>query len=159
MAIKKLFGEMIFNREYNEWVIKRLDPDATIQLKRMFTKVGTTSRPPFRFKNTLDICADLEWFTHRYPLDISNEDFNILQLRKHQFVKRNDSFEQILSNDYQARSINLKQGFSLRNYQSQAVELTHKNKFLFLGDELGLGKTVSGIGLLVQKQTRLTAYG
>jgi SNF2 family DNA or RNA helicase len=153
MAIKKTFGHIIFNKEHNEWVIKKLDPDATIQLKKMFTKIGLTSKAPFRFKNTLDMCADLEWFTYRYPLEMSDDDLNILKLRKHQYVQRNNSFEEILSNDYKAREIKLKKGFSLRNYQAQAVELTYKNKFLFLGDQLGLGKTVSGIGLLVQKRT------
>jgi len=46
----------------------------------------------------------------------------------------------------------LREGEGIRHYQSQAVELLHKNGVLLCGDDVGLGKTYVGIGACLDPQ-------
>ena len=144
----KTYGTIIF--EQNSWVIKDLEPHAIIRLKQLFKKVKVTARPPFVFPNTLDCCRDLEWFMIRYPLILSSDDKIKLESRVLLHHKKEAEFEAILTNKFTPKKkLKLRNKAKLRQYQEQAVELTVKNNFLLLGDELGLGKTLSGIGTIL----------
>ena len=65
MAIKKTYGSLKYYN--NKWEITSLEPHAIIKLKALFSGIRLTAKPPFVFKDTLDIVMDLEWFMHRYP--------------------------------------------------------------------------------------------
>lgn len=147
--MSKLYGKIELKAD--AWVISALAPHAVIKLKNLFPRVSVSARPPFKFPATPEITVDLDWFMQRYPLEISNEDYNKLKIKKHFYEQRLRAYEEILSNEYKPHPITLKNNHQLRNYQTQVVELAHRNKFLLLGDELGLGKTVSGIGMLTQE--------
>lgn len=149
MNVKK-FGSIYLDRKENRWVIKKLEPHARIVLKNIFTKIRITKQAPFYFPNNLSNCFDLEWFMQRYPLEISDEDNAKLISRKRIFQDKRDKLTEIIDINYKSIPIKLKKGYSLRNYQAQAVELLKKNNFLLLGDDLGLGKTVSAIGALAE---------
>lgn len=64
----KTYGELIFDDQKNMFVITRADPHVCIKLKHVFQKLAQNSVAPFHFSNTAEICADLQWFLHRYPL-------------------------------------------------------------------------------------------
>jgi SNF2 family DNA or RNA helicase len=151
MAIKKTYGSLKYYN--NKWEISSLEPHAIIKLKALFSGIRITAKPPFVFKDTLDIVMDLEWFMHRYPLEMDTDTHNKLQIKKHMFQRKIETFEKILSNEFNPKNVTLKNNCKLRYYQNQAVELVYRNKSLLLGDDLGLGKTVSGIGLLLKEKT------
>jgi len=151
MAVKKTFGAIHFDKE--KWVITKISPQVAIRLKALFPRLSIVSRPPIFLPNTLDICYDLDWFLQRYPMEMTDNDFNKLRIKKKIYETKVDQLEEILSNEYIPRKVNLKNNQELRVYQAQAVDLILKNKFLLLGDDLGLGKTVSGIGVLVSENT------
>lgn len=151
MALDKTFGSLVYKE--NTWVIEELKPHAIIKLKSLFSGIRLTSKPPFYFKDTLDIVMDLEWFMHRYPLKMDVVTHNKLKIKKHMYEKKVSTFEKILSNEFNPKVVTLKNNCKLRYYQNQAVELVYRNKSLLLGDDLGLGKTVSGIGLLLKEKT------
>lgn len=147
----KNYGHIIY--ENNTWIIKELEPHAAIRLKHLFKKISITARPPFIFQNTLDVCKDLDWFMMRYPLIISGEDKLKLESRILLYEKKLGECEEILSNDYTPdKPLVLKNDQKLRDYQEQAAALTVKNNFLLLGDDLGLGKTLSGIGTILRSK-------
>lgn len=151
MAVNRTYGTLVY--ENNDWVITELEPHAIIKLKSIFSGIKITSKPPFHFKDKLDTVMDLDWFMQRYPLNMDIEVHNKLKIKKHMYEKKINSYEKILSNEFSPKSVLLKNNCELRYYQKQAVELTHRNKSLLLGDDLGLGKTVSGIGLLLKEHT------
>jgi len=150
MTEKFKYGKLKFDSVNNEWVISELNPDAIIVLKRIFHKISQSARPPFRFSNTLDVCCDLDWFFLRYPVEMSEEVSAKLKSRVSVYRRKQDNLSKIISPKYRPIAIKLRQKAQLRDYQAQAVELLSKTKSLLLGDELGLGKTVSGIGSLVK---------
>jgi SNF2 family DNA or RNA helicase len=151
MAITKTFGAIHFADE--KWIITKISPQVAIRLKALFPRISIVARPPIYLPNTLDICFDLEWFLQRYPMEMSDNDFNKLKIKKKIYEKKVEQLEEILSTEYIPRIVTLKNNQELRTYQSQAVEIVLKNKFLLLGDDLGLGKTVSGIGVLISEGT------
>lgn len=151
--MQKTYGELVFSEEDNIWRIVKAQPHVIIKLKKLFPKISQVARPPFEFINTLEVCSDLDWFLMRYPMEMKIEDSNRLKIRKHLFEQRNTNFEKILAPEYIPRKVNLKEPYELRNYQASAVELLHKNKALLLGDDLGLGKTITGIGHLLGEGT------
>lgn len=150
MAIKT-YGKLFYSN--NKWIIEELQPHAIIKLKALFAGIRLTAKPPFVFKDTLDIVNDLDWFMHRYPLEMDIDTHNKLQIKKHMHQKRVETYEKILSNEFNPKKVTLKNDCKLRYYQNQAVELVYRNKSLLLGDDLGLGKTVSGIGLMLKERT------
>lgn len=149
----KHYGELVFNLQDDEWIITELEAHAIIRLKNLFPRIATAARPPFKFPGTLELACDLEWFIQRYPLRMSDDDYNKLKIKKHFYEQRIKSFEDLLSENYVPQPIILTNEHHLREYQAKAVELIHRNKALLLGDDLGLGKTVSGIGLLLKEGT------
>lgn len=150
MALKT-YGKLFYSN--NKWIIEELQPHAIIKLKALFSGIRLTAKPPFVFKDTLDIVNDLDWFMHRYPLEMDVDTHNKLQIKKHMHQKRVETYEKILSNEFNPKKVTLKNDCKLRYYQNQAVELVYRNKSLLLGDDLGLGKTVSGIGLMLKERT------
>lgn len=144
-------GKIIYNHENKEWVIIELAPHVTSRLKAIFPRIKITSKPPFFFPDNSEIADDLMWFMQKYPLEISDADQNLLTLKQYKYKQKLKRFEDIVANDYKPKDIFLKNNMKLRDYQLQACELAYRNKFLLLGDDLGLGKTVSGIGLLTKK--------
>lgn len=151
MALDRKYGKLVYID--GEWVIESLEPHAIIKLKALFKGVSLVSKPPFIFKDKLDAVMDIDWFMQRYPLEMDVNTYNKLQIKKHIYEKKINSYEKILSNEFSPKNVVLKNNSELRYYQTQAVELAHRNKSLLLGDDLGLGKTVSGIGLLLKEKT------
>ncbi|WP_281029318.1 DEAD/DEAH box helicase [Rhizobium azibense] len=90
--------------------------------------------------------ADLQWFIQRYPMDVSSADMERLQLGTSQFEADRIRTEEILMPDWQAPSKHgFRPGYDAYHFQKQAAELWLRKKGLLLGDDVGLGKTISAL--------------
>lgn len=132
-------------------VIDRAEPHICIRLKQIFPKIGKTSVLPFRFKNTPENSNDLIWFMDRYPLDISGKDLKVLTKGKATFINNVNELESIFSTEYVPHEVQLKEGKAGRHYQLLARDYYYKVKRMLLGDDLGLGKTITAILALSNK--------
>ena len=145
----KSYGKMRYIPNRNIWSIYECEPHVAIKLKALFESIPKTSAVPFFLKNTMEMCRNIDWFLDRYPMEMIAEDRILLKRGKREHIKLVNDMEEILVEDYVPREkITFKNG-ELRKYQQQAVELHDKNKRLLLGDDLGLGKTISALGTLV----------
>lgn len=151
MAVK-LFGKIHFNKE-SAWEITQAQPHVCIKLKAMFQKIAKTQVAPFTFKHTPEQCADLLWFLWRYPMEISAKDMDRLLDGRNDFDANAQRLEEILLANYDNHEVKLNDGETPRPYQVQAAELHHKTQRLLLGDDIGLGKTLSGILTLLKPNT------
>lgn len=144
MAIKT-YGSIRLNDEENKWEIIQAQPHVCIKLKSLFQSIAKTSAPPFKFLNTPENCCDLLWFMERYPMVIA--DFHMVLLKrgydKQQEISRD--LESILMPDYKPKPIHLKNGLEAREYQTKAAEFDAVQKRFLLGDDIGLGKTLSAL--------------
>lgn len=146
----KTYGNLSFVS--GGWEISELEPHAAIKLKNLFPKIPKWQAGAYRFANTAEVCTDLEWFTQRYPLRMTDTDLAELRRQKSLFHQTQADMEAILSPDYTPRDYDLKPGQTLRTYQAQTIEVFRKNRVLLCGDEVGLGKSYIGIGACLQAE-------
>jgi SNF2 family DNA or RNA helicase len=130
------------------WSMADVLPHVAIRLKQLFPSIRKSSTGPFDLKDTLDNASDIEWFTSRYPMGISEKDKRYLKKIKSAFNKLQSDAEIMLSPDYQPqRRTGLKDGQILRPYQRTAIDVIERVRSLLLVDDVGLGKTYEGLGI------------
>jgi len=145
--MSKTYGAIEYNTIRVEWVITACEPHVALRLKQLFPKIRKTSLPPYRFLNTLDTCADLFWFIQRYALAITEADLDILTNRNKDYFNNIEAREKILLPNWRSPiRQGLKPGCELRHYQQQEVALLENVEKFLCVDDIGLGKTYTGIG-------------
>lgn len=139
----KTYGALVHDARNKRFVITQVEPHVSIQLKSIFPKIPKGGRPPFAFPDTPRNCADLAWFSQRYPLRVDEEDVLHLHTQQGRYVDNLNELEAIMAPDYTPAAITLNPGYEARHYQLQAAQLHAKKQRLLLGDSLGLGKSLS----------------
>lgn len=140
------------------WLMKGIAPHVAIRLKQLFPRVPKCQTDDYTFPNDLAHCADIAWFISRYPLAMSAADAAALDWGRQSFEREQTRMEEILRPDYvPLPSVGLRDGCSIRLYQSQAVDLTLAKRSLLLGDDVGLGKTYTAAGLILNMVARPAA--
>ena len=134
--------------------IVNAQPHVSIKLKNIFPHISKTSIPPYDFEDSPQTCFDLLWFMERYPLEISNEDIKRLRSGKQVQIDSINEIESILLPDYVPSPASLNDGEVAREYQLKGAEVFLKLKRLLLGDEVGLGKTLTAILSFLPIQNR-----
>lgn len=145
MVVKKHYGKIEFDQKENRWLITDAKPHVCIKLKVIFPHIPQTSVVPFDFRNSPEMCTNLLWFMMRYPLETSSNDFNLLCDGKQHHENTINLMEEVFLPNYKPREIKLSNGFAPRDYQQKAADLHYLTKRFLLGDDLGLGKTLSAI--------------
>ncbi|NRF46848.1 DEAD/DEAH box helicase [Pseudomonas stutzeri] len=142
----------------SQWVMRGIAPHVAIRLKQLFPRIPKWVTDEYFFPNDLAHCADLSWFTTRYPLTISPADAAALDWGRQSFEREQARMEEILRPEYSpSETVGLRPGCVIRHYQSQAVDLTLARKSLLLGDDVGLGKTYTAAALILHMETRPAA--
>lgn len=149
----KYYGNISFVKEHNHWELNDINPHVCIKLKNLFLKIKKTAVCPFKIVNNLENSVDLLWFMERYPLNISTSDLKLLRAQKRTYEKNSQALELISLPEYKAAHITLTPGKEARDYQLKAAEFHAITKRYLLGDDLGLGKTLSAILTLLQPGT------
>lgn len=156
MDVSRTYGSICF--ESGQWKVFDLEPHVAIRFKQLFPKVPKHSTGPFFLSGNEITCADLDWFTSRYALSISSDDFDRLKGGRALFESSQAEMERILMPDYKPSStIGIRDGQEIRHYQAQAVDLIKRRKRLLLGDEGGLGKTFVAAAFLSSTPEALPA--
>lgn len=138
----------------NKWVMSAIPPHVAIRLKHLFPRVPKWQSGEFTFPNDSAHCADLSWFQQRYPMLMTVDDSKTLNNGRLNFESTQARMEVILRPDYKPEIRNgLREGQQIRQYQGQAIDLTLSRFALLLGDDVGLGKTYTTAGLLLEPTT------
>lgn len=149
----RTFGKIWYSEKSNGWLINKAEPHVCIKLKAIFTKIPKGNPQPFKFDDRPETCTELLWFMGRYPLEISESDLNRLMDRRNEHYSFVNELEAINLPDYKPRQIILKEGKKGRGYQLQGNEIAMKCKRILNGDDIGLGKTISGILQMMSEGT------
>lgn len=136
----------------NEWIVTG-DPF-------VLTKLSTVFHLATRRKDDGAVCIpatpeqsrDLVWFMQRYPLRV-NPEKKLRQLAG-QYVLQQQTAASILSGEYKGREVNFARGQAPRFYQKQAADLWIAMSGLLLADDVGTGKTITGIAAIVDERLR-----
>ena len=143
MALKT-YGNIKID-ESNQIVIDQAEPHICIRLKQIFPKIGQSAVLPFEFKPTPENCHDLLWFMERYPLKIEETVLRKLKAGSKKYTKNINEIEFIFTPGHVPTNAKLNDGKQARLYQLQGRDFYYKTQRMLLGDDLGLGKTVTGI--------------
>ncbi|MBP2232519.1 SNF2 family DNA or RNA helicase [Azospirillum agricola] len=144
MAGARTYGGLRLVENGRTWELDKIEPHVSIRLKQLFPRIPKGEIPPYRLPHTDILDADLDWFTTRYPLAITDEDYAALTGGRTEFERKQAEMERILLPTYQPPAVlGLREGEIQRLYQAQAVALLQRRGKLLLGDEGGLGKTYS----------------
>ncbi len=144
----KTFGRLNFK---GKWFIT-CEPHVSLRLKRVFAQIGKWQQGGIVLSDTLDTARDIEWFIDRYPLEMSEEVRRILQDRAAKHVEQSSLVDGILAGNVVPQPVEVAR--PLYPFQAIASELAYVKKRLLLGDDVGLGKTTSAIGLIVRPECR-----
>lgn len=144
MALKT-YGAARYEAATKQLSITQAQPHVSIKLKQVFPKIARTAVPPYCLPATPQNCADLAWFMQRYPLDLTPTDAAFVAEGATRYTQDVNELERIAAPDYLPLSVQLKPGQQARPYQIQGSHIHLRTKRLLLGDDLGLGKTLTAI--------------
>jgi hypothetical protein len=156
MAIRT-YGAIRLDKKEVRWEITQAEPHVCIKLKAIFARLKRTSTMPFHFDRTPENCNDLLWFLDRYPMVISKADHKALLAGRTTYEQTQVALERILMPDCAPVAMYLKEGKEARGYQLRVAQFDKIQKRFLLGDEIGLGKTLSAILTLLGNPTKLPA--
>lgn len=143
MAVKT-FGTIEFDKAANRFHLFEVEPHVSMKLKSIFGKIRK-SDIEYYFHNDADNCNDLLWFFTRYPFKMDAEVSYILKKGKEAHEYAMQVFESLFAPNYTPKQVKLKDGLEARDYQLTVREFHKLRKRTLLGDDLGLGKTLSAI--------------
>jgi SNF2 family DNA or RNA helicase len=147
----KTYGTLKFLPRDKAWVVEA-QPHVVLRLKRVFAQISKASQGLHVLSANPENARDLCWFLERYPLAMSALERSYLenQARKHE--ERVTLVEQLVKGMIKPRPFDM--ALPARDYQRVAAETVLSTGGLLLADELGVGKTVSGIAMLTDPRTR-----
>jgi hypothetical protein len=136
------------------WML-RATPDVMLRLKRILPRAENYRAPFITIEHTPEVARDLEWVLERWPLDVSDEDRARLVAAADEHREREEHVLRILSGDRPHLDL-LEPARPAREYQLVAADLALVSGSLLLADDLGLGKSMSGL-LVLRDPARLPA--
>lgn len=148
----KTFGDLTLVDGH--WQMVNVPPHVVIRLKQLFPRIPKWQTGLFSFPNDITHCADISWFTSRYPMVLSDNDRVALEGGRNAYEQTQARMDEILRPDYTPLDrLGLRLGQVSRLYQKQAADLLHIRKSLLLGDDVGLGKTYTAADALLNPAT------
>ena len=139
----KTYGSLALDRSRREWRLTQLEPHVAIAFKRLFPRVPVTATE-IRMSDADDVRADLDWFMHRYPL--AHDEHEAIGEALGRIAATIAERDRILLPDWSPPDmVAFRPGYAPYLYQSQAAQVALRNPGLLLGDDVGLGKTISAI--------------
>lgn len=143
----KTYGQLELDTMARRWRIKDLAPHVAIAFKRMFPRVPVTSTE-ISISDTDEVRADLHWFMARYPLE--HDSWGELDEAVDRLAFRAAERDRILLPTWKPGAVTgFREGRAPYLYQTQASKVAIANGGLLLGDDVGLGKTISAIATML----------
>jgi SNF2 family DNA or RNA helicase len=126
----------------DNWVIQP-EPQVSLRLKRVFEQINKGQYGEISLSATKDNTRELEWFLHRYPMVMDDNDRVILTDRADEQRSTEASIATIMAEGYEPPEMEM--ALPPRDYQRVAAHLAMQTGRLLCADDLGLGKTVTAL--------------
>lgn len=144
---EQTYGDLTFCSETHRWKITNLAPHVSMAFKRLFTRVDKMAID-IDLTDTDENRADLDWFCMRYPL--RHKYSTALAAGSRRMAARMAERGRVLAPDWTPPLIDgFNPPYEPYLYQSQAATIALAQGALLLGDDVGLGKTISAFATSV----------
>lgn len=123
-----------------------VEPHVAVRLKRIFPRASQNRQGAILLRSTPEVAKDLDWVMDRWPLVM--EDATHVEFRRlvDDQLARDEAIERILEGaGGLTAGLSREPSLPARDYQLTAADLCLATGQLLLGDQLGLGKTLSGM--------------
>jgi len=134
------FGEVQFDGRY--WQVA-CEPQVRTRLKRVFPRVPQRAGAVIELLASAENSRELLWFLNRYPMHLPQEVASELDKRAAEHVQMETSLADLVAGRRPIPAFELAK--PARQYQRYAAAQVEIRGGLLLADDLGLGKTVTGI--------------
>ncbi|ARC56002.1 RNA polymerase-associated protein RapA [Frondihabitans sp. 762G35] len=137
--------------DYPEWHLE-LEPSVAIRAKRVFGRARSTIRGRVAMRATLEVARDIVWLMDRWPLvPADNESEETLRQEADAHTVREARIGDVLAGVQTRLDFHTEPTRPPREYQRTAVEMLRASRTLLLTDEVGLGKTYTGLLAATQR--------
>ena len=133
-----LYGTVIHH--LGDWFIT-CEPQVKARLKRVFPRAPQEAAKVIRISDTPENSRDLLWFLERYPMEVSDPGRLARQAQGHR--EQEYRLAELLARRGPPPSFQLAE--PPRDYQAEVPQFLDVKRGLLLGDDVGLGKTVSSL--------------
>ena len=127
------------------WILE-VEPHVTMRLKRIFGRVNPRRDGALVISDTPETAADLEWVLARWPLELDELTRARLDRSAREYREGQEAIDRILGGEH--LPFPMEPVREPREYQLQAADLVLTTSRLLLADDVGLGKTFSGLLVL-----------
>jgi SNF2 family DNA or RNA helicase len=141
-TVKYTPGGLVDGREHNGTWTVNCAPHVTEMMKRIFRQVKQNKTGALVFTETPEVSKNLEWALMRWPMNMSEKDSAVLKARSREYDDGQDLVEKILAGG----SLSPNGHWPVMepyNYQVTGSDMILAVKRLILGDDVGLGKTLT----------------
>ncbi len=149
MVIKRTYGKIRYRKSKSHFEISEVEPHICIKLKEIFKRIGTTDFLPYFLPLNADICHDLWWFMQRYPLVLSTADNKIISDGRNEHIEMINRMEKVFLPSHRITDVALNEGKTARHYQLIGKDVVLLAKRILIGDDVGLGKSLTSLLPLV----------
>jgi hypothetical protein len=127
------------------WQLK-VEPAVAVRAKRIFARARATTRGTVNMLATDETAHDLSWMLLRWPLEPANErSAQALSEAAGRYERREARIGEVLAGTASRDAFTFEPAKTPRDYQRTAVDLLRTSTRLLLTDEVGLGKTFTGL--------------
>ncbi len=126
----------------------RATPHAVSRLKRHFPRMSDQYGTVKVLRANDEIAHDLRWFLTGFPMEVTPAAAAYLDARADAYLDARKTFHALTQTDYQPTLV-VELALKPRDYQLVGIEAARISRGLLLADQMGLGKTLQGIGLIV----------
>jgi len=149
VLVESFVGKLSYR---GKWWFIEAEPHVVLKLKRIFPRVESHASGEIAVSDSLEIARDLEWFRQRYPLEMNGLDEQYLEKRAAEHTENETLVSKLMAGQFDARDFEM--ALPPRDYQRVAAELWLRKGSLLVGDEIGVGKTVTAICGITHKELR-----
>lgn len=146
----RFYGTLSLRPVMGLWVIDA-EPHVHMRAKRVFGKLSRQQAGILTLSHSIETCRDLEWFTDRYPLAMTDGDRQVLRSGSTSHRDTIKRLEELIDPNYTPPVFEL--AVPARSYQAREAAIYLANGALLIGDDVGLGKTAAAICSLTDPRT------
>lgn len=123
-----------------------MEPAVAIRAKRLFGRSRTTTAGKLTVTATPETARDIVWLMERFPLTAEdNKSASVLAAKALEYDTIEQRVGEVLSGVHRPAPLTVEPARPAREYQRAAVPLPRTTRSLLLTDEVGLGKTFTGL--------------